>query len=393
MITAGLTMRETLVWPQTIVADPAKSYERYQTIFINTHTHTAFSDATQPGNDPQKIIDANYRHLDGLFLTDHGEHLNNAEWLKELELATANTRGSKLCLRAEEVTGTDELNQRSSKDPAYQHGWGHVVVVNTDSFVGRRSFGNGQPPKLVDTFQAFLAWLATNPNGMGIFAHPSLYMTEESFEGFAAPPNDPAIKQMVGCELSSHGLTYAGLGNGKELRSSNEACYRELLRKGWRVGAYMGGDEHIPPYGTTNAVTGMYVAERTQRGILEAMAARRTFATEEPGSLIALIGQSDIGTAIIGETLTTTQGDNIFHVRCRSKNAGVDLLSLVFLSTKDAFYDIEIKSQQFSGKDEHWGTVVSNNDLEQKNIFAVYAKARLRNGRNLLSSPIWLQTR
>lgn len=378
---------------QTIVPDPAASYQQYQLRYINTHTHTKCSDAIQPGNAVEEIIRANYKHFDGLFLTDHGEHLNEQEWRSQQAAARIYTRANKVCLRAHEVTGTNELTTFSSKDPAYQHGWGHIVVVNTDTYTGRRSIGNGRPPIIVSTYTEFLNWLESTPNGMGIFAHPSLYMTEESFNGFIVPPNNRAIEQLVGCELSSHGLEYAGLGNGTELRSSNEACFRELLRKGWHIGAYMSGDEHVPPYGTTNTVTGMYLIETTEHGVLEAMGARRTFATEEPGASITLIAQSGSSTSIMGETLGCTDGDNVFHVRCKTTIGTVERLSLVFVSTKGSFYDHDIHSQQFNRSDEHWGMLVSKADLLDKAIVCVYAKAKLRNGHNLLSSPIWLQTR
>ena len=220
-------------WPQLGIPDPVTSYRRFQLAYINTHCHTSFSDAEGPGNSPQEIIDANKNHLDGIILTDHDGHLNYYEWTEEGSLVLRN----RLCLRGLEITGTDELPLTSTKNPAYQHGWGHIIVVNTPSFAGRMIFGNGNPPTIIKTYSDFLSWLAQNPEGMGIFAHPDLYMVEESFNGFAAPPNAIAVKQMAGCELSSHSLGYSGLGNGKELRSSNEACFRQLLRRGWRIGA------------------------------------------------------------------------------------------------------------------------------------------------------------
>jgi hypothetical protein len=328
-----------------------------------------------------------------VILTDHAEHLNEQERQDQELLAAASSQAGKICLPGYEVTGTDELSDTSSKDPAYQHGWGHLVVVNTPSFAGRTIFGNGKPPVLVITYNDFLNWLARYPEGMGIFAHPSLYMDKESFNGFAAPPNITAINQLVGCELSSHGLTYSGLGNGKELRSSNEACYRQLLRAGWRVGAYMSGDEHLSPYGATNTVTGFYVVEKSQAGLLEAMRARRTFATEEPGALIALVGQSESGTSIMGQALDLGTKDNIFHVRCTSKQSTLSAITLVLISAKGATFDTEIISQQLTQSDEHWGTIISQSDIVEKGFCLAYSKAKLKNGRQLVSSPIWFKAR
>lgn len=384
----GSRLVDGIAWSQLGIPDPTVSFRRFQLIYGNTHSHTSFSDAEGPGNSPQKIINANQGHLDGIILTDHAEHLNNNEWIEEGRIAQNN----KLCLRGFEITGTDELALTSTKNPAYQHGWGHIIVVNTPSFAGRMIFGDGNPPKITKTFNDFLAWLASNPEGMGIFAHPDLYMIEESFNGFAAPPNITTIDRMVGCELSSHGLKYSGLDNGKELRSSNEACYRQLLRRGWRVGAYMGGDEHLPPYGKAKTVTGFYLTELSSAGMLEAMRTRRTFATEDPTASISIVGQSQSDTVIMGETLDISNAENIFHVRCKSAKSNVGNISLVFVSTKDAFYDSEITSQLLTNRDEHWGTITPADHINKYNFCCVYGKAKLKNGKQLISSPIWLRT-
>ena len=379
------------VMAQQEIFDPGKAYEIYQVAIINTHSHTSISDAEGFGCDPTSVIQKNFRHFDGIILTDHGGHISAKEWADEQNYQQSFSGGNKICLSGFEVTGTDELGFTSSKDPAYQPGWGHIVVVGTGSYCERRVYGNGNPPVIVPTFQSFTDWLESYPTGMAIFAHPSLYMIERSFDGFAPPRTDQAVRQFVGCELSSHGLEYSGLGNGTELRSSNEACYRKLLREGWRLGAYMSGDEHLPPFGSTNTVTGMYVREKSVSCTIEAMAARRTFATEEPGANIKLVVSSESEHAIMGGEISI-QKEAVFHASCSSPKTKVETISLVFIST-EAGHDLVQVSQHLGNNTDHWGMIVSKNDLIYKKTILVYAKAKLENGKNLVSSPIWLNTR
>ncbi|MEK7184032.1 MAG: CehA/McbA family metallohydrolase [Patescibacteria group bacterium] len=367
--------------------DPAQAYQQYQWIKVNTHSHSSDSDAIGIGSDPTQIVTQNLKHFDAVILTDHGGHLTWTEWLEQLALAMHYVVG-KVCLRGFEVTGTEELSNTSTKDPAYQHGWGHLLVVNTSNYTDRRTFGNGQPPQILETFTQCKDWLIQQ-GGLAIFAHPSLYMIEESFDGFAPPRNHAEITHMVGCELGAHSLRFVGLGDGVTLRSSNEACFRKLLRAGWHVGAYNGGDEHIPPFGNTNTVTGMWVKTLTADGIFEAMRARRTFASEEPRAMIQLTATSSDRTAIMGETLNVEQ-ELIVHARCLSDTSAVSRIDLVFLSSKEALQDVVQTSQPLHEKDEHWGTIVNQQDLHDHNIILVYAKAQLTNGRSLVSSPIWI---
>lgn len=368
------------------VPNPHQYYQHLQVIYLNTHVHTDHSDATGPGSSLTSVIAKNCQQFDGLFLTDHGEHLTQQEWHEQ---ATA-TYAGKLIVPGIEVTGTG-AKATNNKNPAHQPGWGHVIAIGTTTFTGTRSWGNGSPPTICKTFAEFKAWLALQASGMAVFAHPSLYMVEQSFDGFAAPANEREVEQFVGCELCSHSVRYTGLGDGTTLRSSNEACYRQLLRQGWRIGAYMGGDEHTPPYGDSTTVTGFYLRERTIGGVVEAMGSRRTFATEEPRAAIQLVATGET-TAIMGEDLTVAD-ECVIHARCTTQSSTVERITLVAISRRGAFYDVIQKSQQLHRQDEHWGIIISREDLESRSICAAYTKAHLANGRDVVSSPIWITTR
>ncbi len=378
--------------------NPDTAFADCTAIYLNTHTHTSLSDATGPGSEPGDVVAANQKTLDGLVLTDHGEHLTEEEWAGERLLATRSTQGGKLCLRGFEVTGTDDLTQFTAKNPAYQHGWGHLIVLNTDTFCGRKRFGNGNPPTFVRTYWEFLDWLGAQAGGMAVFAHPSLYMEEESFGGFAAPRNQRDIDHIVGCELYSHGLDLGdkGLGNGRELRSSNEACFRELLRKGWRVSPYNGGDRHLLPFGGVPTVTGCYVTNRSPSAVIEAMAARRTFATEQPGASIRFVASHGDRSVRMGETLAVstanTADDVCFHAACVWPQGTVRTISLVFVG-KSTVADFEQTSHRLQGASEHWGMLVSYKDWQARPVVCVYAKALLGNGKHAVSAPIWFSTR
>jgi hypothetical protein len=319
-------------------------------------------------------------------LTDHGEHLTPGEWNEQAHFVSQYAQLGRTVLRGFEVTGTGE----ETKHPGFQHGWGHLLVFNSSDYAGTRLAGNGELTQFLGSYAEFHAWLRARPSALAIFAHPSLYMVEESFDGFAPPRTQQQITQVVACELSSHGPEYAGLGDGTTLRSSNEACYRALLRQGWQLGAIMTGDEHVPPYGDTTTIAGLYTQSFSETAVLEALRARRTFGTEEPSAHIRVVATTQSATALMGEQIAADD-DTVIHAVCYGGSRSVKRFRIVCVAT-DPVHDRVIYSHELSEQTARFGTVLSREEVRSKSFRAVFVTARLSGGKDIISSPIFFTT-
>lgn len=380
---------------ERLVPDPDASFERFMLVYANLHSHTDYSDARSldPSDrfnpaTPEHVVQANLDRNEVLALTDHGEHLSSDEWVRQGELATQRYTSNRVLLRGFELTGTEEPPSLDAKiNTKLIPGWGHLIILSSTEYCGTKRIGNGNPPVLIRSYQEALDWLGANEQALGIFAHPDLYSVN-SFNGYGPPPNARAVDQMVGCELATHGIIERTLGNGKDLASSNEACFRRLLANGWKLGAVMSGDEHTPIFGDAPTVTGLYVDQATSRGVVEALRYRRIFATTDRRASIKLIAQAD-HVALMGETLKLGQEDVLFHAVCES-SASVSSIRLEFVAQYPAGAGFRLSSQSLHTHKANFGTVKPSDFLRSQSIVAVYAAAHLVNGGELVSSPVFL---
>ncbi len=384
---AGSVFAPTLLHAQSLAPNLGELYARYQVAYANTHAHSVHSDAVSAL--PSGVLGANLNRFDVAFLTDHGEQLSQAEWGEQARIAAQLSQNGKVALRGFEWT--DPLERRTADgrwtpDPAYINSRGHVVVLRTDDYCGVAAKDGGEPYETGQSFLGLLRWIAERPQAMGIFAHPSLYPVETSFDGFRGPvPQLPTlVDQFVGCEL-------ARIGDGLELRSCDEAGFRELLRKGWRVAPVIGGDEHHPPYGTAAGGTGLYLTERSARGVYEALWHRRCFATEDLGSCIKLGAWSGTGAPVVmGRTLGVS-GDLGIYAEVETEKK-LKRITFVFVSKKGA--DLLLGSDQLSGQ-PRFGEIVALAELARREIVCAYARAELSTSlgglvRHVVSAPVWL---
>ncbi|MBI2589737.1 hypothetical protein HYW32_01780 [Candidatus Berkelbacteria bacterium] len=422
VVVLAIFLLRGLITAEPLVPEPQEEFQDYRLVYANLHTHTRFSDAksdlpgvvaTKIDRDlaaPDQVINANLKRFDGMALTDHAEHLSDWEWAQQAQFTREYSTDGKVLLRGFELTGTPEPENLLQKLPQYNPGWGHILVFDTERRVAARQEGDGNSPILPNesNFISPLTWMANEPGAVGIFAHPELYMTErggieQTFNGFKACPDDlpGAREKMVACELSSHGPEYTGLGDGKELRSSNEACYRELLRNKWRVGAVMSGDEHFPPYGNAETVAGLFVKDRTESGILEALRARRVFGTELPGAVIYLIVSAPKRgiTWTMGQTIPLTadfEPDESFIVNAVAlpPKGKVESISIVVVAPRlesDRIYT----SPPLNGEADNLGDIPTVGEIRTQGVCCVYAKATFRLAlglrKDIISSPIWFE--
>lgn len=285
------------------------SSQGFKRLWGDTHSH-AHTEVGVVDGKPTPLDDdgwMNFRKLykegteqqDFLIHTGHAEQGRPGAVQKFQEAAN---RTGKLIGIASEWTGSTETGKYN---PGYSKSQGHVLIYGSSTRIGQMSLRGGVPDEIVPLFGDLLGRLPeVRDTPIGVFAHPALYKVEETFDldgvapGYDPPPSAEALVTMKGCELTSHGPpatgATVGLGDGIHLASSNEACFRRLLRGGWQLSPYMGTDNHLPHY-PRGPWTCLWVRERSLDAIYDAMEERLTCGTEASGVSIAFIGQLQRG--------------------------------------------------------------------------------------------------
>ncbi|MET0419374.1 MAG: CehA/McbA family metallohydrolase, partial [Actinoplanes sp.] len=225
-------------------------------VHADLHNHTLMSDGD---GDPARAYESmREAGLDVAALTDHAtlfsvNGLSGSEWNRTGQLAdAANEPGVYTAIRGFEWS-----------HPLL----GHVNVWYTGSYTdlsGASSVG-----KLFD-------WI-TGTSGISGFNHPGRERLRFNDFAYDASMRD----QMVGLEMFNRGDDYLFDGWSSGQGSPLNAC----LNKGWRTGLTGVTDEHGTDWGFPEGKgrTGLWVAENTRNGVLEAMRARRFFATRVSG--------------------------------------------------------------------------------------------------------------
>jgi len=233
------------------------------------HNHTRLSDGA---GDPRRAFPSlRAAGLDVAALTDH------SRWASLfLDLA-----------KAPGWTGIDERAWRLTNDLAEAanadgefvalHGfewshaaYGHMNVWNSERFT--------DPLRTVPTMGRFWRWLETRgQDGLAGFNHPGTGRLR--FGGFGYRP--AMAQRLVSLELFNKLEDYLLKDTDRGLESPLNQC----LNAGWRVGLLGVTDEHGPDWGHPEGKgrAGLWVAELTRAGVLEALAARRFFASRVKG--------------------------------------------------------------------------------------------------------------
>jgi len=256
---AGLAVpAEQRTWSFTTEAEPEMfAYHG------DLHNHTSYSDGS--GMPQQAFASAIANGLDFLALADHSYAMSDPEWADVLAQAEAATSDTFVGLRGFEYTQGAE---------------GHANVYNTVRHATRALVAGctycDYTPNLEQgvTVEGFYHWLSITGtqalDGSGTvlqFNHPSWI----NFNDWAYHPE---VEQVA--ELEE-------VGNGWD--SSYVFSWDEWVRSldyGWRVGATNNSDNHNYDWGNiTPHRTGVVMADLSKADLLDALRARRTFATED----------------------------------------------------------------------------------------------------------------
>ncbi|WP_299537994.1 CehA/McbA family metallohydrolase [uncultured Streptomyces sp.] len=252
-------------------------------VHADLHNHTAMSD----GDGDPALAFASMRSagLDVAALTDHSGvftlgGLSSSEWKRTGTLAdAAYVPGVFTAVRGFEWT----------------HALlGHANVWFSDSYVDM---------SLAPGMNAFFGWL-DDQDAVAGFNHPGREVLR--FENFRH--NSAAHERMVSLEMFNRTDDYLFEGWSSGMTSPLVAC----LNAGWRTGLTGVTDEHGTEWGHPEGKgrSGLWVTENTRAGVLEAMRARRFFATRVSGLRL----DATAAGVRMGGRLPFTAGDVRFRV-------------------------------------------------------------------------------
>lgn len=311
------------------------------------HAHTSYSDGE--GTPAQAFTYArDSASLDFLALTDHGELLSDAEWADTRSQADAFTStGSFAALAGFEWT--DYLK-------------GHICVLGSQDYA---SYLNWQ----TNTIGKFFAWLEQRPQALGSFAHPK----STNFDDFAF--RSGASAQMALLEVAN-------------VEKNFEPGFLTALSKGWRVGAVAAQDNHHPDWGNASGqIAGIWAPSLTPSALLEAIRARRTFASDDRNLTLSL----KLNGAWMGSALRGWPGQPLhWQVDAADPDPGETIAQADLLSLGGSVLATTCHpAGNYHGSS---GNLVWN--LETSNPggdFWVFARVRQADGDLAYSSPIWLE--
>lgn len=245
-------------WSFTTQVEPPMSV-----FFGDLHNHTSYSDGSLTPSDA--FSSAIRCGLDFLAVTDHSYAIDDTEWTETLTQANTFKDGVFVALRGFEYTQGAE---------------GHINVYNTVRHAVRSNVNcaycdytpNLEPGVTVEGFYRWLVITGTQAvDDAGVvmqFNHPGWI----NFNDWAYHPE---VEDLAELEEVGNGYTSA----------SYVFSWDEWVRSldyGWKVGATSNSDNHATDWGCiVPHRTGVVMPALTKRNLLEALRARRTFATED----------------------------------------------------------------------------------------------------------------
>jgi hypothetical protein len=241
--------------------------EMYRLVFGNLHRH---SEQSGCGGDANGVGELHMRHAphvnrsEFLAVTDHGEHLNDAEWREQCIRADFYTwPGARVAFPAIEWT---------SEVPWHLPAYGHVNIIFSRSDL---PYANCWLPHS-DSPRRLWAWLGEHDPAAVTIPHHTMRGKAPTFWHNRDDWFQPVVEIFQDRRGSSEWLgAPASQPPRREqgLEVDPRGSVRRALDRGLKMGFIASSD-----HGGV-ALAGVYTKELSREGILEALHARRTFAT------------------------------------------------------------------------------------------------------------------
>ena len=269
--------------------DPDLGYNAY---FGNLHSHTGYSDGVQtPAAAYTFARNTAPTPLDFLAVTDHNHSAagmslpNYSQGLSQA--AAANSDGDFVAIYGQEWGVADNGHVSIFEAPVL-FGW---EPGNFDVFVAETDYAG-----------LYTAALANPPSGYPVvleWCHPAIgdfNSMQVTNDGRAAVH----LMALVNGPAQSAATDESDIGN-----TGFDAAFNEALRSGYRVSPTADQDNHNANWGASSqSRTGVLTLAKTKSAILGAMAARRTYATQDHNAVVHFSANGHA----MGEAFTATQG-------------------------------------------------------------------------------------
>ncbi len=395
----------------------------------NLHTHTAYSDGGIGigGDSPADAFQRGRSGgLDAMAVTDHGEQLTTGEWGSLMRDAEIETTGGFVALPGFEWTHTfspfgwlawllDPISYLAT-------GQGHINVYGSTGRSGAYDDGVGLASgDLRTTLDQFYGWLAAAPaidtdrnpynRPVAQFNHPTTYDNCDHFNDVAMAANASLRDVLCLMEIGSH--RYGGYDGGAADNGSgdpnrdNEFWFRRALNNGWRVAPTNNGDNHTTDYafGTSPPVfTGIFAAplppnstahERQSR-LLDALRARRTFASEDRDAQVILTADAGLAPQPwwMGQAVTLPPATPLtFRVEAHDQTDPIAKVELIRIPGTPGEPLRSWPGLNANSFDQSHSATAAEMAAWPVTVFGeawVYAKVTEADGDLLYSAPIWV---
>jgi hypothetical protein len=280
--------------------DPDLGYNVY---YGNLHSHTDYSDGVQTPTDA--YFYARYTAptpLDFLAVTDHnhsGAGMQLANYATGLaEAATANEDGAFIAIYGQEWGFASGGHVNVFESPAL-FGW---EGGNYDVFVAE-----GDYPSL---YSAIVANPPASYPPIAQWNHPG----SDNFDNYAVTA---AGKDVVHLMALVNGPAASTATDESDVGNTNfDGVFVDALQKGYRVSPVADQDNHAANWGAaTQGRTAVLATAKTKSAIMEALAARRTYATMDHNTLVEFsadghsMGEAFIAPEGVGIAVRVTDPD------------------------------------------------------------------------------------
>ena len=278
-----------------VLASSLVSQTSYTHYFGNLHAHTSFSDGS---GTPEEAFAQARQHLDFIAVTEHN-HPEAERGAKDrvdgLLIADDPSLYTRLKKAADAATVDDEFVAFWGQEFSTISKGNHSNVFQADAVL---TFDNGDYRGLLDSLETEVVQFnhpwdnKTTPNyGYGQFkSYTKLRQAAENNVRLIEVINGPGTKNNTGLHATVKG----------------EAFYKNYLSRGLRLAPSANQDNHYFTWGDlTDARTVVLATELSRRGLLQAIRARRCYATTDRNLRITFT----VHGAMMGKEITSDDRD------------------------------------------------------------------------------------
>jgi lamin tail-like protein/flagellar hook capping protein FlgD len=267
----------------------------YNAYFGNLHSHTGYSDGVQTPTDAYNYArNTAPTPLDFLAVTEHNHSTagmslpNYAQGMSQA--SAANSDGNFVAIFGQEwgLAANGHVNIFEAPVLFGWEGGNHDVFVAEGDYAGLYTAALANPPS---SYPVILEW-----------CHPAT----SDFDNMQVT-NDGRSAVHLMCLVNGPSMSTAT--DESDIGNTNfDAAFNEALRKGYRVSPTGDQDNHNANWGSSSeSRTGVLANTKSKSAILSAMAARRTYATQDHNAVVQFSADGHA----LGEAFTATQGIRI----------------------------------------------------------------------------------